>query len=334
MISRATAEIEHHIDLKEVEAVVIATNAVQQGFRHDVLPYAKTFPLTGFDMGPLDHLINDARKVIETLHALIDERAKKGDGAAIIILYRNLHAVVQCKLAMDKWRRGLTQPVIAEAKYEMLRLLQVWVPVVRGLQYTSDLSFSQGIVYFHVGEHGLPEFTRYSYYYKGKAQPGSGSNKAPVSQAFIEARKAARSEAIPQGVNEWNIHANEIMKQLLELKEPLPPEGPPAAGDFDSHSWYRIKNAAKPGMALDVVNDGNQQCDAFKPCDSGPHPTPMSSETALSKSGAKHALLIGSPTGGLIGPETDLNTITEVLRRYDFRCTTCFVKGRSTFPAT
>jgi hypothetical protein len=54
-------------------------------------------------MGPLDQLINEARKVIETLHALIAERAKVGDGAAIMILYRNLHAVVQCKL---RWTSG------------------------------------------------------------------------------------------------------------------------------------------------------------------------------------------------------------------------------------
>jgi hypothetical protein len=86
----------------------------------------------------------------------------------------------------------------------------------------SDLSFSPGIVYFHVGGHGRPEFTKYSYYYKGKAQPGSGPNMAPVSQAFIEARKAARSKAIPQGVIEWNNHPYKIWEQLRVLKEKVP----------------------------------------------------------------------------------------------------------------
>ncbi|USP72808.1 hypothetical protein yc1106_00082 [Curvularia clavata] len=54
----------------------------------------------------------------------------------------------------------------------------------------------------------------------------------------------------------------------------------------------------------------------------------------LSPSGAKRALLIGSPTGGLSGPETDLVTIEQVLRRYSFSCTICFLEGRSKFPAT
>lgn len=53
-----------------------------------------------------------------------------------------------------------------------------------------------------------------------------------------------------------------------------------------------------------------------------------------SPSGAKRALLIGSPTGGLSGPETDLSTMTQVLQRYNFSCTLCFIEGRSTFPAT
>lgn len=222
MITRATAEIKHHIDEKEVQAAVTAVNAVQRGFRHDVLPYAKTYPLTGFDMGPLDLLINDARKVIETLYALIEVRAKVGDGAAILILYRNLHAVVQCKLTMAKWRRGLTQAVVAEAQNEVNRLIPIWVHAVRGLWLMSDLSFSPGIVYFHVGGHGRPELTRYSYYYKGKAQPGSGSNKAPVSQAFINARKAARDNAIPQWLMEWNNFPYKIAGQLRELQNKVP----------------------------------------------------------------------------------------------------------------
>ena len=54
----------------------------------------------------------------------------------------------------------------------------------------------------------------------------------------------------------------------------------------------------------------------------------------LSQSSAKRALLIGSPTGGLSGPETDLSSIAQVLRLYKFSCTICFIEGRSTFPAT
>jgi hypothetical protein len=55
----------------------------------------------------------------------------------------------------------------------------------------------------------------------------------------------------------------------LRVIKPLPSKGhkeraspeAPAVLSFDSKSWYKIKNAAKPGMALDVVNDGNQQRD-------------------------------------------------------------------------
>ena len=260
MINRATADIKHHFDKKEVEDAVNAVNAVQQGFRHDVLPYAKTFPLTGFDLAPLDHLINDARKVIETLHNLIAERAKDGDGAAIIVLYRNLHAVVQCKLTLDKWRRGLTQAVVDEAKYETTRLIQVWVPVVRGLEYMSDRSFSQGLVHFHVGGHGRPEFSKYSVYYQGKALPGGSSDKAAVSQLFIAVRKAARTNVIPKELFEWNSYPYKVLQQLQEFDDQVPPS-PSIPVSLDSKSWYKVNSVSKPGMALDVVNDGNQQRD-------------------------------------------------------------------------
>ncbi|OTA07202.1 hypothetical protein A9Z42_0080510 [Trichoderma parareesei] len=219
MITHATAEIKQHINQKEVQAALNSVMAVQQGFYHDVLPYAKTYPLTGVDIGHIVNLIEDSRKAIETLHALIPERANDCDGAAVLSLYRSLHAAVQCKLTMDRWHRGLTQAVITEAEYEMTRLIQVWVPVVRGLQGMSDRSFSPGIVYFHAGGHGRPEFTKYSYYYMGKAQPGSSSVRAPVSQAFIEARKAARNNAIPQEVYEWNSQPYRIMNELRELKD-------------------------------------------------------------------------------------------------------------------
>tara|TARA_R110002003_G_scaffold239_1_gene17192 strand:+ start:28945 stop:29616 length:672 start_codon:yes stop_codon:yes gene_type:complete len=219
MISRATIELKHHFDEKEVDEAVMAVDAIQQGFREDVLPYAKTFPLTGFDLAPLDNWIKEARMVIVKLHTLIDKRAKVGDGAAIIVLYRNLHAVVQCQLTMNKWRWGVTQAVIESAEREMTRLIQVWVPVVRGLQLMSDKSFSPGIIEFHAGGNGRPEFWKYSYHYMGKQQPVHGSKMAPVSQAFIEARKTARENAIPKGVMEWNNHPYQVMKQLRELKK-------------------------------------------------------------------------------------------------------------------
>ncbi|KAL7818344.1 ricin B lectin domain-containing protein [Trichoderma gracile] len=62
----------------------------------------------------------------------------------------------------------------------------------------------------------------------------------------------------------------------IRITKPLPPKGAPAPvqappgsqpttqsnpNGLDSRSWYRITNPAKPGMAIDVVNDGNQQQD-------------------------------------------------------------------------
>ncbi|CAG5188964.1 uncharacterized protein ALTATR162_LOCUS12070 [Alternaria atra] len=55
----------------------------------------------------------------------------------------------------------------------------------------------------------------------------------------------------------------------LRVTKPLPPKGTnattapvaPTVPLFDTKSWYKIKNTAKPGLALDVVNDGNQQHD-------------------------------------------------------------------------
>ncbi|KAK5400787.1 hypothetical protein LTR06_011247 [Exophiala xenobiotica] len=222
IISRSMAEIKHHIDWTEVQAAVTAANSVQEGFSHDVLPYAKTFPLTGFDIGSLDILVSKARDVIVKLRDLVIARANIGDGAAIIILYQNMHAAVQCKLTLDKWRHGLIPAVIAEADSEMVGLNQLLGHVVPGLETMSNLSFSRGIVHFHAGGHGRPEFHRYSYFYKGKAQPVSGSNMAPVSQAFIEARKAERAKVIPQEVIQWKNYAWETWKQLHELKEKVP----------------------------------------------------------------------------------------------------------------
>jgi hypothetical protein len=56
----------------------------------------------------------------------------------------------------------------------------------------------------------------------------------------------------------------------LRVTKPLPSKkGPKVGGSpeaptgsaFDSNSWYKITNTARPGLALDVVNDGNQQRD-------------------------------------------------------------------------
>ncbi|KAK4069185.1 hypothetical protein Trihar35433_5764 [Trichoderma harzianum] len=68
----------------------------------------------------------------------------------------------------------------------------------------------------------------------------------------------------------------------IRITKPLPPKGaatgvqvPPStqsgvqqptqsrvpSNGLDSGSWYRIMNSARPGMTIDVVNDGNQQQD-------------------------------------------------------------------------
>lgn len=218
MISRATIEIKHYIDQKEVRAAVIAANAVQQGFRHDFLPHVTTFPAKGFDLGPLDLLINDARKVIETLYDIFSFRVASGDGAACLTLYRNLHAVVQCKLIMNKWRHGVTLPVITEAQIEMERLSQLWIPLCSGLARMSDLSFSPGLVAFHVGNNRRGQLTKYSYYYKGQEQPTKGSNKLLVSQAFREARQAGRTNSLPQALTDWQDHTGRVLKELHEIQ--------------------------------------------------------------------------------------------------------------------
>ena len=222
MISQAVADINHHSDQQEIGEVVSAVDAVQRGFRSDVLPHAKTYPLEGFDTVALDGLILRARDVIERLHGLIKARAETGDGAAIIILYRNLCAVVQCKLTMDRWRHGLTKGVVETAEEETSRIVGVYYHVFSGLYRMSDLSFSQGIAKFEVGGHGRPKFVKYSYYHMGKSQPVYGSNMAPVSKAFIEAREAARNQVVPLEVQEWPKQAFETVKQLREMKETVP----------------------------------------------------------------------------------------------------------------
>ena len=120
---------------------------------------------------------------------------------------------------MDKWRHGTTPATLKTAEKEMTRMIQVWVPGVRGLELMSDLTFSQGIIRFHAGGHGRPEFTSYSYHYKGKAQPVKESNKALVVQAFIDARKEARGRVIPKEVIEWATQTNRTFQQILQLQK-------------------------------------------------------------------------------------------------------------------
>jgi hypothetical protein len=222
MMRRATSEIINHIDKKELDDAIDAVQSVQRGFRHDFLPYVKTLPLDIPDSVHIIGLIDRARAAIDKLHSLIERRAKEGDGGAVLVLYRHLQGGVQCKLAMDRWLHGLTPETVAQADYEMTRMIQVWVWVVRGLQGMSDRSFSQGLIEFHAGGGGdRPEIYRYSYHYQGmpaKRQPGASSSRAAVAQDFIAARKKARDEVIPAEVFEWNRQTYEIFKQVQELK--------------------------------------------------------------------------------------------------------------------
>ena len=271
MITRAQTEITQHLNAQEIRAAVSAAKGVVNAFSLNVLPHAKTYPLTGFDTVVLDGLRNEAELAIEPLYGLLEDRAKIGDGAALIILYRNLHTLVQCKLMMDRWRHGVTRDTAYVAEIETSRVVRVYEEfLVDGFHRMSDNFFSPGIVHFHAGGKGRPEFNQYSYTYMGKTQPVKGSQWAPVAQAFIEARKAGRDNSIPHEVREWCGEAYRTVRQLKELKdslggiEPLPQDGvlePPNLGSLDSNWWYKIKNPAKPGMALDVVNDGNQERD-------------------------------------------------------------------------
>lgn len=219
MITHAQTEIDHHMDEIEDRDIVSRGQAFQKFFCYNIVPFAKTYPITDLDLDVVIKVTGEMSKaveIIDKMQVLIKARAEKGNGAAIMVLYRNLHAVVQCKLTMSRWRYGLTEAVISDAENDMASLIKIWVPVVKGLERMSDLSFSQGIVLFQVGGHGRPKFTKYSYYYQGKAQPGSSSNMAPVSQAFVEARKVGRSRAIPQELIEWNKKPYEIMQRLRE----------------------------------------------------------------------------------------------------------------------
>ncbi|CAI7678254.1 unnamed protein product [Penicillium pancosmium] len=219
MVTRAQAEIDHHMDEIEDRDIVSRGQAIQKFFRYNIVPFAKTYPIKDLDVDVVVKVADvmfEAVKVIDKMQELIKARAAKGNGTAIMVLYRNLHAVVQCKLTMNRWRYGLTQAVISDAENDMTSLIKIWVPVVRGLERMSDLSFSQGLVFFQVGGHGRPKFTKYSYYYQGKSQPGSSSNMALVSQAFVDARKAGRSRAIPQELFEWNNKPSEILQRLRD----------------------------------------------------------------------------------------------------------------------
>ncbi|KAJ5880168.1 uncharacterized protein N7473_011221 [Penicillium subrubescens] len=222
IITSAKTEIIHNMDEIETRTAVAAAETVLEGFSHDFLPYVKINALTDKDMDKLDSLIKEARDAIVLLKNLIPVRANGGDGAALLKLYRDMLAVVQCKLTMDRLRHGLTHNVVTEAKFEVNRLLYILPVVNEGLWLVSDRCFSQGIVYFHVGGGGRPELTKYSYMYMGKTQPVHGPNMAPVSQAFIAARKAARDHAIPEEVLDWERQSVDIMGKLMELEKTVP----------------------------------------------------------------------------------------------------------------
>lgn len=222
MIERATDEVKRYMDEKEVQEAIDISNGVQQGFIHDIMPIAKTFPLSADAKRRLENKIDNARYPIERLHALIARRAQVGDGAACIMLYRNLHAIVQCKLMMDKWRYGITPTVLEQAEYETSRLIQRWGSsegnVAGCLWLQSDLAFSPGIVHSQTENPRGPQLSRYYYTYKGISQ-GSNSNLAPIQQAFIAHRKRARDEAVLNTeVQGWSVEAYKAWKQVLFLQ--------------------------------------------------------------------------------------------------------------------
>ncbi|CEJ62644.1 hypothetical protein PMG11_11139 [Penicillium brasilianum] len=223
IITSAKTEITHYKDEIETRATVVAAKTVLEGFGHDFMPYVNTIALTEKTIENLDSLRSEARGAIVKLHELIPVRAKSGDGAALQILYRNLLAVVQCTLTMDRLQYGPTHAVVMEAKSEINHLLFLIGVINEGLWLVSDHCSSPGIVRFHIGgKHGSPELTNDSYHYKGKRQPVSGSNMALVSQAFIEARKAARDHAIPQEVFDWENLLIGMTLKFQELEKTVP----------------------------------------------------------------------------------------------------------------
>lgn len=103
MITRAVADLKHHINLQKVRDIVSRGQAIQDSFQHSVISFAKKYPMTNLSpvvAAKLAGLMLDADEIISKLKALINDRAEQGNGAAILILYYNLYAVVQCKLTM------------------------------------------------------------------------------------------------------------------------------------------------------------------------------------------------------------------------------------------
>ncbi|KAL4862356.1 hypothetical protein BDV12DRAFT_203144 [Aspergillus spectabilis] len=86
MLTRPQGEITHHIDQQENSDNVSAGRAVQRSFYHDIVPFANTYPITGYDVVKLDNLIWEARRVIVKMQDLIKARSMDGNGATILIL--------------------------------------------------------------------------------------------------------------------------------------------------------------------------------------------------------------------------------------------------------
>lgn len=52
-----------------------------------------------------------------------------------------------------------------------------------------------------------------------------------------------------------------VTKPLPTKGSSTPPISTPTSSTLNSNAWYKMKNVAIPGMAIDVINDGNQQRD-------------------------------------------------------------------------
>jgi hypothetical protein len=104
---------------------------------------------------------------------------------------------------------------------------------------------------------------------KGKDSGERDINGLGVKGGFATYHRQMIFKAFGKQVGSTKLPNNHQPYIGLRVTKPLPPKGtkattPPAAPtvpSFDSKSWYKIKTAAKPGMALDIVNDGNQQRD-------------------------------------------------------------------------
>ncbi|KAF2477244.1 uncharacterized protein BDR25DRAFT_321659 [Lindgomyces ingoldianus] len=218
MIKRSTAEVQASIREESVGTTLALVQTVQVGFSRDVVPYFKEYPVSGWDTGLVDLYLFNARQAIEELHLLIEKHAKIGDGGTLLVLYRNLNSILQCKFTIDKWRRGDDPEVINQASIEAERLFQAAITVNNGMRLMSDLSFSPGLVYWQVGGGNRPSLAHYKYYYKGQIGPTINKDPKIVSRAYIEHRAAARSTVVPSDVNVWIRQAVELRGELYDRK--------------------------------------------------------------------------------------------------------------------